>query len=444
MCAPEATCMNPYRVGSWKNKGASVKLEIQHPSRPRKEAQIPMRLAYLLRSHLRLQAHRVVRVRRRRGGKLEARVERIGKRKLKCGQCGRRVGGTRGQSAERRWQDLKVLGIPLVIVYAPWRVDCPVCGVKRERVPWARKRARVTRPLGRAVAVWARRLSWTDTAALFGVNWKTVVKIVRQAVDFGLKRRRIAPVSVLGVDEVSRAKGHKYFTLFYDLKRGLLLWVGEDRTEATAKAFFDWFGEGVKHVTAACLDMWAPYVAAFKARAEKAVLVFDRFHLVRHLNEAVDEVRRAMVRELKGDERAEMKGTRYLWLKNPWNLKVAERPRLAALLRQHLPIVKAYLLKESFRDFWSHQVREEAGKFLKHWFWMATHSRLKPLREFAWRLRRHEEGILAWIDLRISNGAVEGMNTKIQSVARRAFGFRTSSHFKLAIYHCCADLPLPS
>jgi transposase len=313
-----------------------------------------------------------------------------------------------------------------------------------ERVPWAPARSRVTRALARAVAVWARRLNWTDTAELFGVNWKAVVKIVRRAVAFGLRRRRLEPVTVLGVDEVSRAKGHKYFTLFYDLKRSLLLWVGEDRTEETAKAFFDWFGDGVKHVTAACLDMWVPYVAAFKERAAKAVLVFDRFHLVRHLNAAVDEVRRAMVRELKGEARTEMKGTRYLWLKNPWNLKVAERPRLAALLQQHLPIVKAYLLKESFRDFWSHGVREEARKFLKHWFWMATHSRLSPLREFAWRLRRHEEGILAWIDLRISNGAVEGMNTKIQTVSRRAFGFRTSSHFKLAIYHCCADLPLPS
>ena len=133
-----------------------------------------------------------------------------------------------------------------------------------------------------------------------------------------------------------------------------------------------------------------------------------------------------------------------LWLKNPWNLREAERPRLAALLRQHLPIVKAYLLKESFRDFWSHRVRNTARRFLEHWFWMATHSRIKPLRDFAWLVRRHQDGILAWTGLRISNGALEGMNTKIQAVARRAFGFRTSSHFKLAIYHCCAGLPLPS
>jgi len=344
----------------------------------------------------------------------------------------------------RRWQDLKVLTYSLVIVYAPWRVPCPRCGVRVERLPWATPWARVTRALARVVAIWARRLSWTDTALLWGVNWKTVVKIVRGAVAWGLRRRRLEPVSVLGMDEVSRAKGHKYFTIFYDLGRHLLLWVGEDRTEETATAFFDWLGEGVRHVKAACLDMWAPYVAAFKARAAQAVLVFDRFHLVRHLNEAVDEVRRAMVRDLTGEAKAEMKGTRYLWLKNPWNLRDAERPRLAALLRQHLPIVKAYLLKESFRDFWSHTIRSAAQRFLEHWFWMATHSRLKPLRDFAWLLRRHQDGILAWIGLRISNGALEGMNTKIQAVARRAFGFRTSSHFKLAIYHCCANLPLPS
>jgi len=231
----------------------------------------------------------------------------------------------------RRWQDLKVLTYSLVIVYAPWRVPCPRCGVRVERLPWATPWARVTRALARVVAIWARRLSWTDTALLWGVNWKTVVKIVRGAVAWGLRRRRLEPVSVLGVDEVSRAKGHKYFTLFYDLSRRLLLWVGEDRTEATVQAFCDWLGDGLKQIRAVCLDMWAAYVAVLKERAAQALQVFDRFHLVRHLNEAVDEVRRAMVRDLTGEARAEMKGTRYLWLKNPWNLREAEPPRLAAL-----------------------------------------------------------------------------------------------------------------
>jgi len=383
-------------------------------------------------------------VQRRRGGVLEARVKRIGQRRLKCGRCGRKA-AVRNQMRERRWQDLRVLTHPLVIVYAPSRVICPRCGVRVERLPWATPWARVTRPLGRLVALLARKLCWKDVAEHFGLNWKTVVGVVRWAVEEGLKRRQLKPVQVLGVDEVSRRKGHRYLSVFYDLKRKVLLWVGEDRTEATTHAFFDWLGwRRARGLRAVCLDMWAPYANVIRERAARAVLVFDRFHLVKHLNEAVDEVRRAMVRTLTGAARQDIKGTRYLWLKNPWNLKEAERPRLAALLRQNLPIVKAYLLKETFRDFWSHHVREEARKFLTHWFWMATHSRLQPLRDFAWLVRRHEDGLLAWIDLRISNGALEGMNNKIKAVAKRAYGFRTTAHFKLAIYHCCADLPLPS
>ena len=402
-----------------------------------------MRLTQLLRVHLRLQAHRVTCVRQRRGGALEVHVRRIGRRWLRCGRCGRK-GPVRCQCDERRWRDVPLLGHPLVIVYAPSRVICPKCGVKRERLPWAIPRARVTRPLARAVARLTRKLSWTDVAEEFGLDWKTVVAVVRWAVAWGLQRRRLKRVRVLGVDEVSRRKGQKYFSLFYDLKREVLLWIGEDRTEATTRAFFDWFGRRARSLRAVCLDMWAPYVSVIRERAAKAVLVFDRFHLIKHLNEAVDEVRRAMVRELKGEARSEMKGTRYLWLTNPWNLRPEARGRLRELVRQHLPITKAYLLKEAFRRFWSYRERGWAQRFLRSWFWMATHSRLTPIRDFAWLVRRHEEGLLAWINLRISNGAVEGMNNKIKLVAKRAYGFRTSTHFKLAIYHCCADLPLPT
>jgi transposase len=374
---------------------------------------------------------------------LEAHVERIGQRRLKCGRCGRKA-RVRSQMGERRWQDLRVLVHPLVIVYAPSRVSCPRCGVRMERVPWATPWARVTRPLGCLVAILARKLCWKDVAELCGLNWKTVVGVVRWAVDEGLKRRQLQPVRVLSVDEVSRRKGQKYFSLFYDLKRQVLLWIGEDRTEATTTAFFDWFGRRARSLRAVCLDMWAPYVSVIRERAAKAVLVFDRFHLIKHLNEAVDEVRRAMVRELKGEARDTIKGSRYLWLMNPWNLRPEAQDRLRDLVRQHLPITKAYLLKEAFRRFWSYRERGWAQRFLRSWFWMATHSRLTPMRNFAWLVRRHEEGLLAWIDLRISNGAVEGMNNKIKLVAKRAYGFRTSTHFKLAIYHCCANLPLPT
>lgn len=171
---------------------------------------------------------------------------------------------------------------------------------------------------------------------------------------------------------------------------------------------------------------------------------FDRFHLIKHLNEAADEVRRQMMRDRYAKERTAIKGSRYLWLKNPWNLTEKEQESLRSLVKTNLPIVRAYLLKEAFQRFWDYLSVAWARRWLKQWFWWATHSRLKPLQDFAYLLRRHEEGIPAWTKLRISNGAVEGMNNKIKLISRRAYGFRDPYNYVSAIFHGCADLPSPA
>ncbi|MGC8901316.1 MAG: transposase [bacterium] len=176
-------------------------------------------------------------------------------------------------------------------------------------------------------------------------------------------------------------------------------------------------------VKAVCMDMWAAYRASVERYIPHAIKVFDRFHLVKHLNEAVDEVRKQMVRQLYANERRTVKGTRYLWLKHSFNLTDKERQSLRGLLKTNLPIVRAYLLKEAFQKFWDYQSTGWCKRWLKQWFWWATHSRLKPLRDFAYLLRRHEEGIVAWTRLRISNGAVEGMNNKIKPVNGRLMDF---------------------
>jgi transposase len=375
---------------------------------------------------------------------LEARVEAISNRRLRCGRCGRKAVHRRGRMRERRWRDLFVLGYPLVIVYAPYRVSCPRCGVRVERVPWAPRWGRFTKPLGCAVAELARRMNWRDVARYFRLDWKTVLAVVRWAVDYGLRKRELKTLHYLGIDEVSRRKGHYYLSLFYDLGRKKLLYLSENRDENSVRTFFQWLGKRRSgSIREVCMDMWKPYSNVVREMAKKAVIVFDRFHLVRHLNEAVDEVRREMVRELVGPQAAMIKRTRYLWLKNHWNLKGEERMKMRDLLQENMPIVKAYLLKEAFQKFWRYQSKGHARNYLRRWFWLATHSRLKPMIKFAKLVKRHEEGILAWIDSRISNGALEGMANKIKTVAKRAYGFRKTEHYMLAIYHCCAELPLP-
>jgi transposase len=189
--------------------------------------------------------------------------------------------------------------------------------------------------------------------------------------------------------------------------------------------------------------MWQPYIDNLMMFFPDVIIVFDKFHIVSHLNKAVDEVRREEARELKKTEPDLLKGTRYLWLKNPWNLTNKQRCRLATLEKLNLKINRAYLLKENFQYVWEYKYPGWAKKFLKQWFWMATHSRLKYLRDFAWMVRRHEEGILNYFKVPISNGIVEGLNNKAKVISHRAYGFRTVETYKLALYHCMGKLPRP-
>ena len=180
-----------------------------------------------------------------------------------------------------------------------------------------------------------------------------------------------------------------------------------------------------------------------RKHAPQAQILFDRFHIVKHLQEAVDEVRRSEVRRLTGKEKTTFKSTRWLLLKNPWNLTNEQKERLSTLVRWNSPIVRAYYLKESFQLFWDYKQEKRARDLLSKWMNSAMRSRLEPFKKFVRMLRSHLDGILPWTKLHLSNGAVEGMNNKIKSISHRSFGFRKAQYFIAAIYHCCARLPLP-
>ena len=212
--------------------------------------------------------------------------------------------------------------LPLKLRYRPRRVECPRCGVRVEDFPWAEPWARVTTALSNAVAVLARELSWQGTARQYGLNWKSVATIVKRAVQYGLRHRKRPPVHVIGIDEVSRRKGQVYLTVVYDLERRVLLWVGDDRTEEAVRPFFteEMGRRRCQTLQVVCMDMWAAYAKLVREHAPNAQILFDRFHIVKHLNEAVDAARRELWRRLTAKERTSFKGTRWLLLKNPWNL----------------------------------------------------------------------------------------------------------------------------
>jgi transposase len=397
-----------------------------------------------IRKQLRLKAHTVTKV-EETGECMLVHIDRLGQRLLRCGVCRRRCLDVHDIREERTWRDLSMRKLPLKLCYRPRRVECPRCGVRVEDFPWAEPWARVTTALSNAVAVLARELSWQGTAREYGLNWKSVATIVKRAVQYGLKHRARPPVHVIGIDEVSRRKGQVYLTVVYDLERRVLLWVGDDRTEEAVRPFFtkEMGARRCHTLRVVCMDMWAPYAKLVREHATNAQILFDRFHIVKHLHEAVEEVRRSEMRRLSVKERVVFKRSRWLLLKNPWNLTGDQKERLSTMVRWNTPIVRAYYLKESFQLFWDYRQPGRAKSHLKKWMRSAMGSRLEPFKRFVRMLRDHLDGILPWTSLRLSNGAVEAMNNKIKSISHRSFGFRSAQNFIAAIYHCCARLPLP-
>lgn len=416
--------------------------EIVRPNNERKRTEVL--LETFIRKQLRLKAHTVRKV-EETDEFMIVWIDRLGKRLLRCGVCRQRCREVHSVRKERDWRDLSLRKLPLKLRYRPRRVECPRCGVRVEDFPWAEAWARVTTALSNAVAVLARELSWQGTARQYGLNWKSVATIVKRAVQYGLRNRVRPAMHVIGIDEVSRRKGQIYLTVVYDLERRVLVWVGEDRTEEAVRKFFteEMGARRCATLQVVCMDMWAAYAKLVREHAPNAQILFDRFHIVKHLNEAVEEVRRSEMRRLSLKERVVFKRSRWLLLKNPWNLNPDQKERLSTLVRWNAPIVRAYYLKESFQLFWDYKQCKRAETHLQKWMTSAMRSRLDPFKRFVRMLRSHLDGVLPWTRIRLSNAAVEGMNNKIKSISHRSFGFRTAANFIAAIYHCCARLPLP-
>ena len=397
----------------------------------------------LIRNTMELQGYKVEAVTGNTSGLIAqlAADRRYAPRCSRCGQPAR----YRDTRAVREFRHVPLWGIPVVLRYRPRRVigrRCP--GVSIEQIPWASGKHRFTRELMVTLATWARTLPWTQVAKLFDCAWGTVSAAVKDAVAYGLANRDLGELTHIGIDEISRKRGHVYVTNVYDLITKRLIWSGEGRSEDTLRTFFDFLGpERIANLRGICCDMWQPYIDVIKGRAPQAVLVFDKFHIVRHLMDAVDQIRRDEIREKGAEFKQLVARTRYVWLKNPWNLTDKQAARLSQLESLNLKINRAYLLKEAFREFWNYHRAGWALRYLKRWFWWATHSRLPPMRDFAWMLRRHEEGILNYFRVPIHNGTVEGLNNKAKIVIHKAYGFRTAQTYICNLYHCLGDLPMP-
>jgi len=401
-----------------------------------------MSLKKIARRTLNLSDHKITKI-EDHGNHLSIHLEKKKIRRLHCSICNKRC-WKRDELPPRIWTHVALWGIIVWLVYTPKRVKCLNCGIKVEKIPWSLGKSPFSLPLIIQIATLARALPWKEVAEHFKVDWNTVKNCVKGAVKHGLSKRDLGQTRVIGIDEISRKKGHVYLTNVYDLEAKKLIWSGENRKMETLRSFFDEMGEDfIAGLEGICCDMWDPYIAVVKERAPFAALVLDKFHIVSHLSKAIDKVRREEARKLREKGEKVLIGARYIFLKNPENLTPKQELRLGELHKLNLKVSKAYILKESFREFWSCKNVIEAKKYLKQWFWRATHSRIKPMRDFAWMLRRHEENILTWFDHPISNGPTEAMNNNAKVISHRARGYRTSGTYKLALMHCMGGLEMP-
>lgn len=383
------------------------------------------------------------------GQVLEVEVQPRANSRPICSRCGQERAGYDRLPA-RRFEFVPLWGVKVFLVYAPRRVDCPTCGVRVERMPWAVGKHRLTQAYAWFLARWAKRLSWKEVAEAFRTSWDTVFRSVEMAVTWGREHRDLSGITAIGIDEIAWQKGHKYLTVVYQIdshcKR--LLWVGEKRTVKTLLRFFRWLGrersQGLRYI---CSDMWKPYLKVISKKAEQAVNVLDRFHIMAHISKAIDEVRAQEVKVLKakGYEPVLTKA-RWLLLKRPENLTAKQESRLAELLRYNLKSVRSYLLKEEFQLFWTYVSPHWAGRFLDRWCTKTMRSKIEPMKKVARMLRGHRELLLNWFRAKgaLSSGVVEGFNGKAKLISKRAYGFRTFRAQEIALYHALGALPEPS
>lgn len=366
-----------------------------------------------------------------------------------CSVCGK-PGPGYDTLPVRRFEFVPLWGIAVFFLYAMRRVDCSRCGVKVERAPWVEGKNHLTVTYAWFLAKWAKRLSWKETADAFNTKWDNVFRSVKMAVVWGLANRNLDNITAIGIDEICwKKKGSKFLTLVYQIDNGCkrLLFVGKDRTKKTLLSFFEEFGpERSSLLRFVCTDMWKPYLLVVAEKAGQALNVLDRFHIMSHMNKAIDKVRTTEVKTLKAKGKdAVLTGSRWCLLKRPENCTEKQTAKLKELVAINLKTVRAYLLKEDFQRFWDYKSVWWATKFLDDWCKRTMRSQIDPMKKVARMLRNHQDLIFNYFRAKeqIALGAVEGLNNKAKVTTKKAYGFKSYEVIKLALYHTLGDLPEP-
>jgi transposase len=338
----------------------------------------------------------------------------------------------------RRVRDTDAAGWRIYLAFEQRRVACSRCqGVKVERLDWLARNPRYTKRFAQQVGTLCRDMSNKAVAEILHLHEHTVKELDKQYMQTRLAQTPPPAPHVIGVDELSIKKGHTYRIVVSDLERGRPIWVGgTGRTEADLDRFFADLGpKKTARIRLAVMDMWKAFRNSVRTQAPQAQILFDKFHVLRHLATAMDQVRRAEYKRVAAKDRVFIKGQRYTLLSHRAHLALAGRRSLRKLLRANKRLATAYLLKEEFGQLWAYRREGWARQFFTRWREQLKWQRLRPFEQFAALIERHWEGIAAYCTPRnkVKLGFVEGLNNKIRVIQRRAYGYRDEEYLRLKI-----------
>lgn len=353
-----------------------------------------------------------------------------------CPECGERC-ALYDHAEERTWRHLDTMQYTTLLHARAPRVSCEEHGVRQVRLPWSEPKSRFTILFEAFAITVLQAVGVAGGQKILGLSWDEAWAIQKRAVERGLARKPEQVPELIGIDEKAYRRGQdSYMTIVSDLERGTVEWIGDDRRAETLAAYFKAFPtEQLQQIRAIGMDMWKGYKLAIRTSVPdpERKMVYDRFHVMKDFNTAVDLVRKRESRTLAAAHDQRLKGTKYLWLHGRENVPRKHRRWFASLKRASFKTARAWAIKEQLRRFW--QLTTEAGaiRFWKSWFFWATHSRLTPIVSAAKKLQRHVAALLNYFRCRITNAQAEGLNARIETLKRLARGYRNLEHFKIAI-----------
>jgi transposase len=324
------------------------------------------------------------------------------------------------------------------------RVRCDTCGIRKAHVPWARPDSGFTLLFEALLMTLVSAMPVRTVARMVGEHDTRLWRVLHHYVDQARARNDASDVTRVAIDETAARRGHDYITLFVDIDQARVLFATEGRDAETIAAFAEDLaahGGAPETISEVCIDMSPAFIKGTAESLPNAAITFDKFHAVKIVNDAVDQVRRA---EQKGHSL--LRGTRYIWLRNPTNLSDRQQTTLDSLSTRHLKTARAYQIRLAFQDLYDEPSVKAGAGFLKKWYFWATHSRLAPMIAAARTVKRHWDGILRWFDSRIANGLIEGINSLVQAAKAKARGYRSTRNLKAIVYLLAGklDLKLPA